>query len=238
MARGRLWWAVVVVWAAVLAGGCRLDAQVEVALDADGGGDLVLAFEVDEDLAAEAAAAGLDPVASIAEAGAELEPWDVEVGDDRRAVTLVGEFAGPDALESAIGDLADALAQPELAPLAPFEITVEDDEITVDGGASLALSEAVVDVGFEPDEAVAALASAVDYRVAVTMPGEVVTHEGGRRDGPRRVVWEVEAGQNVAIEVTGERPTALSAGWLAVIAGGVAALGLLLLAGAVVLRRR
>ena len=238
MARGRRWWAAIVLWAAVLAGGCRLDAQLEVTLDGDGGGDLVLAFEVDEDLAAEAAAAGVDPIASIAEAGAGLEPWDVDVGDDRRSVTLIGEFAGPDALESAIGDLADALAQPEVAPLAPFELIVGDDELTVHGGASLALSEAVLDVGFEPDEALAALAGGVDYRVAVTMPGEVLAHEGGRRDGPQRVVWDVEAGEDVAIEVAGERPTALSAGWLAVVAGGIAAVGVLLLAGAVALRRR
>ena len=238
MPRGRLTRALLrlaALAALVVLTGCRLDAELELVLDAEGGGDLVLAFTVDEALAGEAAEAGLDPVESLAAAGAELEGWQAEVDETGRAVTLVGSFTDAAELETAVSDLAESLAQPELAPIAPFEVAVSDRQINVTGGASLAPTGAVTDVGFPPEEAVAELDRSVDYRVAVTMPGEVIAHDGGVDDGDRRVVWEVPAGEEVAVAVTGERPRPLPLGLIAAIAAGV---GVLALAAGWALRRR
>lgn len=226
--------ALLVLAAALVLVGCELRADVDVRVDRDGAGSVAFALATDEALGTQARAAGFDFPAAVAEAASDLDGWDVEASG--RSVELATEFADPDDLRWTTAAFADALAGPELRPLEPFEVTVSDDRVRIEGAASLEPASEAEELGVEPGEAVASLGEAVDYTVSVELPGEILRHDADRREG-NVLAWDVPAGERVELTAEAERPPA-PPGFLllAVAAGG--ALVLVVVGLALVARRR
>lgn len=197
--------------AAVLAlAGCELRADLGVVVDRDGGGTLTLALTADAELVARAEEGGVDPLAEVADVAAAAPGWSGSTADldgGGRRVVLRSAFEDAEELAALTGDLAEALAAPELAVLEPFRVELTDDTVTVVGGAGLVPGDAVTELGLSPAAAVEALAEAVDYRVAVTLPGAVLetTATTSAADG-EPLVWQVPAGERVEVRAVGERP--------------------------------
>lgn len=223
--------------AVLLVSGCRIDAAVDLRVDADGGGELVVTVGADADLVARAGRAGVEPLRELSTAVADGGSWVVEPVEKEnggRAVRLRTEFDNPEDLALLSEQLADGLAAAELAPpLEAFASEVGRRRLTVTGAASLVPTPVVRELGLTPDEAVARMGEAVAYRVTVTMPGEIVETTGARIS-PRSATWLVEAGGTENIVVVAERPwpTALLVG------AGVAGLLLAVVLVWVLLRRR
>jgi hypothetical protein len=187
--------------------GCRLDGQVEVAVNGDGGGTLALTLAVDEEL--RRAAAGADPLSALEEAGGQLQGWQVtrpDGADRRRAVTLSTGFRDPEDLEQLTTQLSEGLAGPELAPLGPMRAEVTDDTITLTGTADLRLSPTVRELGLSRRQARNRLAEALRFRVTARMPGAVLQTNATGRPDDTTVVWDIPAGQRQALHVSAARP--------------------------------
>lgn len=218
----------------VLLAGCEARVAVDVTLNRDGGGELALALATDPELDARARAAGADPVEAVAETGRALAPrgWRTTVDRDEAGarVLLRRAFGSPAELEALTRELAEGLEAPEVAPLQPFLVTVEDERLHFSGGASLVLTRAVEEHGLLAADAVGALDGAVDYRVTATFPGEVL-EASGQAEG-RTVTWVVRPGHEQALTAVAVRPGPALGPYLA--AGAL--LGLLALI--VVLRMR
>ena len=240
MPRARVHGAVIFAAAALLLAGCRVDAAVDIRVDADGGGELVVIVGVDEELVTRASQAGIDPLAEVAAVAAGAGDWTVEQPDPGagagRTVRLRTGFADPEELTRLSRELAGGLAAAELAPpLDAFALEVEQRRVSLTGGAALAPTPVVAELGLTPDEAVELLRGAVDYRVTVTMPGGILSTSGDRLT-PRSATWHVEAGESVDIAVVAERPWAR---WLHVASVvAVAAIGASFLSLAMRHRRR
>lgn len=217
--------------AAFLLAGCQLRADVGLRLDEGGGGTIVVTVEADESLDEQARAAGLDLAGSLALATTEIDGWTAEVDGSR--VELRTTVPDAEALREVSTSFADALATPELRPLEPFEVTVEDRRFRLDGAAALSPTAAVAELGYAREEAEALLRDNVRFTVTVEMPGEVVSHDADRSDGSL-LVWDVGVGERRTITAESELPRL--SGWLplGVLAAGVA----LLVAGAAGLARR
>jgi hypothetical protein len=190
--------------------GCRLDAQVDVAVDADGGGTLAVVLAADEQLRVAAADAGADPLAALEQAGRRLEGWQItRSGGTDGAVTLSTRFDDAGGLERISTDLAAGLAAPEVAPLGPMRLTVTDDTIALDGTAGLRVSAAVAELGLTPTRARARLADGLRYRVTARMPGTVLRTNADEQPDDQTVVWTIVAGERRSLEVIAERPWTL-----------------------------
>lgn len=227
------------VWplCAVLLAGCQLRVGVDVAIEADGAGTLRVAVAADRALLRRAAGAGADPLADVARAGRRLasDGWvttDQTAADGSRTVAMAVDFADPAELESLTADLSGALDADEVRLLEPLQLTLTDDEIRVTGGAGLVPTRAVADYGLTPQGAVRLLrdTQALDYRVHLRLPGEVVsTSAPVREEGS--LTWPVTAGESVRITAVGTRPRQRW-WWVAAAAAGgmlvVAILGLVL----------
>jgi len=194
-------WAGLVV---LLSSGCRLDAQVEVAVDGDGAGTLAVQLAADEELRASAAAAGADPLATLERAGGELEGW--EVTRSPGAVTLSTRFDDPAELERITTDLATGLSAPELSPLGPLRVTVTDGTVVLDGTAGLEVSAVVAELGLTPARARRRLVERVRFRIVVRMPGAVLRTNADERAHDGTVAWTLSPGERRSLHVTAERP--------------------------------
>lgn len=218
----------VLLLCAVVLAGCRLDAAVSLVVDRDGAGSLALRLVADQELVARADAAGVDPFAPLREL--QVPGWSVADGDrddGGREVTLRARFDDPDELAALSADLAAALDAPEARLLEPFAVELTSDTVAVSGGAGLVPTDVVAELGLTPDAAVAALADSVDYRVRVSLPGEVLEAPGGRVE-EREVTWQVPAGEQVAVAAVSQRPPPWWL-WPAVVAGALLVVAALVL---------
>jgi hypothetical protein len=218
--------------------GCRLDLVVDIALDRDGGGDLTLVLRADDALQVRAQAAGVDPLADLAERVGELESggWRVTEEDLGRGaeVRLSSGFGDAEEFNRLAADLTGALAAPEATLLEGLRLDLREDEIVLTGAAGLVPTDAVAELGLSPGEAVelASEEEAIGYEVRVTMPAAVTAATATRADG-EALVWEIAPGERVDVRVAGERPAAPV--WPLVFG---AVLGLVAVAALLALRRR
>lgn len=230
------------VLAATVAGtlsGCRLGLDVALDVARDGSGRLAVALAADAAANQRAAAAGADPLALVADAGERLagQGWETReetAADGSREVTLSVEADDAAALSAQAAELAEALAAPEARPLEPLRVTLTEDRVEVAGAAGLVPGEAVAEYGLSPEQAIALLAErdALDYRVTVTLPAQVLSSNADTTE-ESTLTWQVAPGEQVAISATGVRPRFP---WPLVAAGAAAAL--LLAVAAVALSRR
>lgn len=214
---------------AVVATGCQLDLELGVNVDRDGGGRLTVRLAADEALTAWADSRDVGPFEVVTDARDELESAGWRVTDETtaagaRSLELARGFSGPAEFERLTGDLARALAGPELALLEPMDLTVAEERIRLEGAASLRPTDAVTEHGLTPEQAVALLrgqpasgaagengsgglpaGEGLVYRITATMPGEVLDSTATDRDG-RRLEWRVPAGEDVAIRAVANRP--------------------------------
>jgi len=232
---------VVAVALACTLSGCRLGLDVALDVARDGSGRLAVALAADAAANQRAAAAGADPLALVADAGERLagqgwETRDQTAADGSREVELSVEAADAVTLSAQAAELAEALAAPEARPLEPLRVTLTEDRVEVAGAAGLVPGEAVAEYGLSGEQAVALLAErdALDYRVTVTLPADVLSSSADRVEGST-LTWDIAPGEQVAISATGVRP---QFPWLLVAAGAVAALLLASAAAALVRRAR
>lgn len=206
---------------AVLATGCQLSLDVGVTVDRDGSGRLELRVAADEALVEQTRAAEAAPLDILTDRREDLEAagWEVTETappDGGRAVELASAFADPGAFEALTADLAGALAGPELRLLEPFELTVTDDRVVLEGRASLVPTDAVAELGLSREEAIAWLSgeqgapdgaadAGMSYQVTATLPGEIVATTATQRNG-RTLSWSVPPGEEVGIRAVSRRP--------------------------------
>lgn len=218
---------------ALALGGCRLDAVVDVSLDGDGGGTLTVELVADRELVTRAAASGADPLTDLARRVDELAGWDGQARggpEGSRRVTLSAGFAGPAEFERLVAGFTTALDAPELRPLEALSLELDEAVVRVRGAAALRPAPAVSELGYTPEQAVAALADAVTYQVRVRVPGEVLDTNADRSaDG--ELIWTVPAGGSVDIWAEAALPGGAMVPLL--VGGGAAAV-----AAALWLRRR
>ncbi|MDQ3537364.1 MAG: hypothetical protein M3415_00990 [Actinomycetota bacterium] len=231
------------VWplCAVLLAGCQLRVSVVVDIESHGAGRLRVGVAADRALLRRAAEAGADPLADVAAAGRRLaaDGWvttDSTAADGSRTVAVAVDFADPAQLESLTADLSAALDADEVRLLEPLQLTVTADEIRVVGGAGLVPTRAVADYGLTRRGAVRLLRDnqALDYRVRLRLPGEVVSTSAPVREAAT-LTWPVTPGESVRIRAVGTRPRQL---WRAVVAGAVGGLLALAVASLLLWRRR
>ena len=213
--------------------GCELDADVELVLDRNGAGRLHVVLAMDDELAAEAEEAGLDPFAPVLAAAERDGRW--ETTQTESGVSLNTTFDDPDELERRSGALAAGLDAAELSPLHPIAVRVADGRVTVEGSAGLTVTPAVAELGFAPEQAHALLARSVTYTVQFEMPGEVIDASAGAHVDGSSVTWTIPAGAQVPLRVVAERPPLLP--WPIVAVAALVMLGILV-GGVVGFRRR
>jgi hypothetical protein len=215
----------------LLLSGCRLDAQVEVAVDGDGAGTLAVQLSTDDELRAAAADAGADPLAALEEAARALEGW--QVTRSAGTVTLSTRFDDPVELERLSTDLATGLTAPEVSPLGPMRVTLADETVTLDGVAGLEVSTAVAELGLTTDRARARLEEGLRFRLVARMPGAVLRTNADERPDEHTVAWIMTPGERRTLRVTADRPWTLarvaghlvrSQGVTAMVAGALLAL--------------
>lgn len=221
----------------LLCAGCQLRLGVAVTVDRRGAGRLEVSVAADAELLARAAEAGVDPMGDLVAAGRQLraQGWDTtdrRQPDGSRQVGLSTGFSDAEEFEALAGDLAAALAAPELTVLEPMDLTVDDERLALVGAASLQPSAAVAELGLSPEEAVDLLREqdAVDYRVRIALPGEVLETTAPQRDGSV-LTWPVPPGERVEVRAVGVRPGPPA--WPIGLGGLLGALGV-----GLVLRRR
>ena len=231
MSAGARRWLVAALTAliAVLLSACELDANVHLAVDRDGGGQLDLRMQMDDELAANVRRADLDVFEPVEAAASESPVWDSSRTDS--TVTVTTTFADPAALTERSQTLAAGLAAAELQPLEPLSVLVSDDTVEFTGQAGLNVTAAVEELGVTPEEAVDLLAESVDYTVVVQMPGEVLEASPGGRVDDRTVTWRIAAGRDTDLRALARRPPRVPVWtWVAgaaaaavILAGGAAA---------------
>jgi hypothetical protein len=226
----------------LLVAGCQARVSVSITTDADGAGQLAVSVGADADLLADAATAGADPLDALAASGTALEAqgWrttDVVEADGSRTVTLSASFDGPEAFNELAEELMQALAAPELTPLAGLRMQLDEEEIRIEGVASLEPTPAVTELGLQPEQAVTVLreADAVRYDIEVALPGEVRQTTGTRDGDAGPLRWRVAPGERVEILAVGDRPA--TPWWFLALSGGLGGVAALLLLQ-VVRRRR
>lgn len=195
---------------ALLCAGCQLDLQLDVAVDADGAGEVAISVAADADLLERARQADVDPLADLAAAGASLESAGWRLTERRDGggaqVRLSAPFSGAVEFNTLVTDLARTLDAPEVTLLEGLRLEVTEEEISVTGAAGLVPTPVVAELGLTPARAVELADEAVSYRVAVTLPAEVIASTADRGDGSA-LVWQVPAGERVEITAVGVRPS-------------------------------
>ena len=235
-------WQRVLLLLVLLTAGCQARLGVDVDVAGDGSGTLAVTLSADHALQTRAAEAGVDPLSELAAAGRDLAAsrrWRVR--DDRgedggRTVRLSTEFASPAELESLAADLADGLAGPELVPLEGLRLELTDEELRFSATAGLVPTDAVTELGVQPQQAVTILedTEVLMYELRVRLAGELVRanaddgHEPGAVDP--RLTWRVAPGEQVSAVAVSLRP---GLPWWA-LAGAAAAAAVVLLAAATV----
>ncbi len=234
----RLRLAVLIAFTLAVCAGCRVDTEVAVTVEPDGGGTVVVTVTLDREAAAEVP----DLDQSLLVDDLEATGWTVrgpepQPGGGARVVAS-RRFANPDQLDDVVGQLTV-----DGGPIRDFQLTRDHSfgathyrlEGTVDlsGGLDAFGDEALRDtlggqmLGRSPEELAAELGvppeEAFRFRVRVRLPGSV-EHNGDGGDGA--AVWSPELGaEPLTVEASSTRrqPEA----WLFAVASALAAVGFL-----------
>lgn len=222
---------------AVAVAGCRLDLDVRMDVEADGGGRLAVSLAADREALERAAAEGADPLSLITRAGEDLadEGWtvtDATSPDGTRTVELAVTAGDAATLNAEAAQLAQALSAPEAPLLEPLVVAVEEERLLVSGAASLLPGDAVAEYGLTASDAIRILdeRDALDYAVTIALPAEVLSSSATSAD-ESVLTWTIQPGQRSTIAAEGVRPRFP---WLPVLAAAAA----LLLVVLVLLARR
>lgn len=199
------------VVATVLLTACQARLVIDISVDARGGGQLTVRLGADDDLLAEAAQAGVDPLDDLAEVGRRLEDagWETveAVADDGgRTVALTVGFADPEAFNEVAADLVEALAAPEVVVLERLRLSIDEGELRLEGLATLEPGPAVTELGLQPEEAVELVAAhdAFAYTINATLPGELLDTTAD--DVAMPLSWEVAPGEQRSVLAITELP--------------------------------
>jgi hypothetical protein len=220
------------LFAAVLLSACTATLRVDVAVDRHGAGHLAVSLGADDELLAEAAAQGADPLGDLVGVGQDLatEGWRTRDTADAsgRVVTLEAPFESPAAFERLAAELGEALAAPELMPFDGLRLELTEEEVRFTGEAGLVPTTEVTTLGVQPEQAVEILdaTGALRYEVSVALPGPVIASNGqdGEEHGP--VTWRIRPGEQVELLAVAERPRG---SWVVLAAAGAAVGGVVLL---------
>lgn len=184
--------------------GCRLDITTTAEIAADGTGSVIVAMSMDEALVSALDEAQVDPTAALA-AAVLLSDWRLDrrvAADGSIVVTLDRAVTSPDELTAALRSLSEGLD--EHAPALIVDLVI-DGNAKIDGGVQVRGTAQVRppdDVGMLIDgvpqgpstEVLAALAAEmIDARLRLSLPGEVIEHDGDRHDGAV-VEWQLPVG--------------------------------------------
>ena len=227
------------VAAGVLAG-CRLDLVAPIELDADGSAIVGLSARFDPRMLAELDDLGVDPTAELGAVAAADEAWELErrrEEDGSLTVAVTRTLADDAEVGQTYRQLVAGLSEAD--PALELDVEVVRDDA---GGVELAgtallrppsTSGLVVDgeeVGDGAEALAELVADSVAARVEVRVPGVVAEHDGVRLDA-RTVRFELEPGERRAISVRSEPPSwwarlPLDAtGWLVAVATSALVLG-------------
>lgn len=189
--------------------GCELRADVGIDVHADGGGTLGVTLAADQELQQAAQRAGAEPLSLLAEAARQLEGWRVERDRDTPGapVTLSAGFADPQELSTLSRELANALAAPELRPIEPWQLEVDQRTVELTGAVSLEVTSEVAALGVSPRRATRILADSARLRVTAGLPGEVLETNGDVAADANEVTWTVPAGERRALRAVARRPS-------------------------------
>ncbi|MPZ87236.1 MAG: hypothetical protein GEU81_04000 [Nitriliruptorales bacterium] len=240
--RWRTWPRTLILLLLTTVGGCRVGVDIGLEADRDGSGALTVGMRADAEALQRGAAAGADPLEPLVKAGERLrdEGWSLRDRTDdlgNRQVQLATRFADPAELTVLAADLGEALAGPEGRPLESLDLVVTEHRVRVEATAALQPTDAVTEYGLSPEQVVELLRErqAIDYRVRVTLPGEVLEHNGTLVEGGT-LEWRIPPGERVDIRVEGLRPTGPD--WLLVLLGAAIVVNALVLVGLLVAERR
>ena len=233
------------VFTAVLLSGCEAALDVQVSLDADGGGLLAVSLRADRQLLERAAEAGADPLAALAASARVIPEWEVqeqevpEAMGGGRQVELTTRVSGPQQLQERSAELAEALSAEEVDLLDGFSVTVDEDTVALRGRAGLVPTDVTTELGLQPRDAVRLLEEleVFTYRISATLPGAVLDSNATLAPAAGEageLVWEIPPGESVALSAVGQRPGPSP---LLLAAGAGVAL-LLMFGGVQLLRRR
>lgn len=194
-----------------------------------------MAVAADRALRARAGRAGADPLDDLVARVRGLRPagWavrDTTAPGGTRTVEISTAFADPSELGDLSAALSDALAAPEVRLLSPLHLAARGRRLVLRGGAGLAPTPAVRELGLTPADARRLAAGVVVYEVSATFPRRVLRSTrrgsgGGQVTGDRSrgttVTWRIPPGTRVRVRAVGTRPVPASSPWPAVAAGAL-----------------
>lgn len=193
---------VLILLAAVLLAGCRVDARVQINLDDDGSGTVTTTLTLDEEAVQRAGGPeqlGDDvPLDDLAAAGWKVSPW-IPAKDGAYTVTLAQDFTGEEELNNRLADLAGvdgALRDAEITRERSGLSSTDGLSLTVDGSdpspgvvADSALANQLRSFGIDPaaieEQLEKELRTSVHLTVAVTLPDGSETVVTANQDGPQ-----------------------------------------------------
>lgn len=200
--------------AAVVLAGCNLAVGVDVAVNADGSGELELAFRLDEQLAASLEADGFDPAFGFDQLENAAPEWRVEVdrgdGVEVRVRAPFADQAELDQRVTALNDQVDIVE--DGAILGALRVDVADDGlVTVAGEATLVLPATTGATGdgvvFDGDDLRALLAEQGEQvlraEVRVRMPGPVLDSNADTVEGST-ATWTLEIDETTSLEASAQ----------------------------------
>jgi hypothetical protein len=230
--------------AALALTGCRLAVVADLTIARDGSATAEVELWLDPTALAELDGLGVDPTAELAAVAGQVPGWEVErraEDEGALAVTLRRTAADADAAADAFRELGAGLADGDPGLLVDLRVDVDDaGAVRLDGTATLRPPASVgvtVDgqpLGPDAEELERSTAEVVRARLSVSVPGEVRDHDADVVDG-RTATWELEPGTARSVRLVAAAPGRFAA-WL--VAGGVAFVLVLVLAGALWWRRR
>ncbi|HSJ46018.1 MAG TPA: hypothetical protein VK923_15200 [Euzebyales bacterium] len=197
----------------VLMSGCELRTQVGIVVDGDGAGALSYTLAADDELRRAARRAGADPLEALAATGEGLPGWRVDRGTEGalQGVTLTTTYDDPADLARISDQFANALAAPELRPLGPLRLVMDDSTVDLRGSAALVLDAAAVrELSLRPARAREVLDDSVTLRVEARMPGDVLETNADARGDDDSVSWTIAPGQRRTLHVVALRPWTLA----------------------------
>ncbi len=231
--------AAICLMTAVLLAGCRLEAVVDVEVNADGSGTAGWTLIADAALVSDLDALELDPTVELAAAAADSSVWQVE-----RRITSTGALevrisrptSDLDDLAAALAELTDGLAAGD--PGLHVDLDPEQSDTTTLSGTAWFAPPDNAGMWID-DEPVGPSAqwladqsdAHVDAALRIRTAGTILSHNADEQDG-NVLIWQLRAGQDRAFSVTFEDTQAwpAAASWWA---GGIA----VVLTGALVVRR-
>ncbi len=224
---------VVIAVLAVLVASCRLDVVADARIEADTSGTASLTLRLDSAMVAELDRLAIDPTAEIVAAADAAEPWTVERRvDNDGAVRVVVRRDTRDLadLARAFRELVDDLDAADPALVVDLEPSVRNGEVTVAGTLLLRPPSSplmIVDgepVGPSDDDLVRLTRSGVDAAFALTLPGDVISHDADHEDG-RTLMWEVPVGEQRSFEAVALSESSRRGWTVAVVVALVAGVG-------------